>query len=544
MKENGNKKSLKRKEQGITLIALVITIIVLLILAGVSIAMLTGDNGILSQAQRAKNETERAQANETSDLANIESLINEYQSNINIPQVTDERPGELEQEDANTLVINSIEDLVFFSNDVTNGTTYEGKTVKLGVNLDFNSDKSYVNPNSTDFDKYGYNEPLKQALTTGSGFSPIGSQDGTNSFYGTFDGNNKVICSLYINMNSEENRVAGLFSVSYGEIRNLGLVNANITAKATVVGVGGIVGNSYNSIYNSYVTGNINATASSWTPVGGLCGILHGNSNIENCYNLANIECRNTREEYGYANITCGGIVGQLEDEQVNINKCFNKGNINVDGEKNQAISGGIIGSVNSSNSEIKNCYNTSKIYGKSEADISVGGIIGRLASKNNISFCYNQGEISGDAGTIRIAGIVGIFDNNVEIRNIYNIGKIKIEDINQQGCVGGIAGISNEVVNSNITNAYNTGIIEIQNKNTQFIGSIIGKTSSVMFDECYYLKGTYDVGVGGSETSTGVTELDSIDKFPSVLEVVNGEGAFEEDSSKVNNGYPVLKKD
>lgn len=37
----------KNKELGITLIALVITIIVLLILAGISISMLTGDNGIL-----------------------------------------------------------------------------------------------------------------------------------------------------------------------------------------------------------------------------------------------------------------------------------------------------------------------------------------------------------------------------------------------------------------------------------------------------------------------------------------------------------------
>ena len=50
-------KTKKRKERGITLIALVITIIVLLILAGVSISMLTGENGILTQAQRAKEET-------------------------------------------------------------------------------------------------------------------------------------------------------------------------------------------------------------------------------------------------------------------------------------------------------------------------------------------------------------------------------------------------------------------------------------------------------------------------------------------------------
>lgn len=40
-----------KKQEGITLIALVITIIVLLILAGVTIAMLTGDNGLLTRTQ-------------------------------------------------------------------------------------------------------------------------------------------------------------------------------------------------------------------------------------------------------------------------------------------------------------------------------------------------------------------------------------------------------------------------------------------------------------------------------------------------------------
>ena len=47
--------------KGITLIALVITIIVLLILAGVSIAMLTGSNGILTQANTAKSDTAKAE---------------------------------------------------------------------------------------------------------------------------------------------------------------------------------------------------------------------------------------------------------------------------------------------------------------------------------------------------------------------------------------------------------------------------------------------------------------------------------------------------
>ena len=46
-----------KRNDGITLIALVITIIVLLILAGISITMLTGNNSILNQATNASRET-------------------------------------------------------------------------------------------------------------------------------------------------------------------------------------------------------------------------------------------------------------------------------------------------------------------------------------------------------------------------------------------------------------------------------------------------------------------------------------------------------
>ena len=65
MKVAKNQKSSK----GITLIALVITIIVLLILAAVSIATLTGENGILTRAQDAKTNTEIAEEKEAIGLA-------------------------------------------------------------------------------------------------------------------------------------------------------------------------------------------------------------------------------------------------------------------------------------------------------------------------------------------------------------------------------------------------------------------------------------------------------------------------------------------
>ncbi len=65
-----------RKERGITLIALVITIIVLLILAGVTIAMVVGDNGILTRAKEAKSATEIAEENEKRELARAEAAMN------------------------------------------------------------------------------------------------------------------------------------------------------------------------------------------------------------------------------------------------------------------------------------------------------------------------------------------------------------------------------------------------------------------------------------------------------------------------------------
>ena len=68
-----NKKIFKNREQGITLIALVITIIVLLILAGISIGMLTGDNGIINNAKQAKNDTAYSQWEEKIDVAIIDA---------------------------------------------------------------------------------------------------------------------------------------------------------------------------------------------------------------------------------------------------------------------------------------------------------------------------------------------------------------------------------------------------------------------------------------------------------------------------------------
>ena len=63
-----------KQEKAITLIALVVTIIVLLILAGISISMLTGENGILNRAREAKESTGTAQTEELVKLSITDAL--------------------------------------------------------------------------------------------------------------------------------------------------------------------------------------------------------------------------------------------------------------------------------------------------------------------------------------------------------------------------------------------------------------------------------------------------------------------------------------
>ena len=100
---------LKKKEnKGITLIALVITVIILLILAGVTIAAISGDNGILAQASRAKQESEKA------------SIIEQIR--LDIMEKQTENEGIIYDEDFYQI----LENYGSISNDETTLTTTKG----------------------------------------------------------------------------------------------------------------------------------------------------------------------------------------------------------------------------------------------------------------------------------------------------------------------------------------------------------------------------------------------------------------------------------
>ena len=360
--------NMKRKE-GITLIALVITIIVLLILAGVSIAMLTGQNGILSQAQNAKNKTELSSEKEQIKLAvqasitknpdtleitktNLEEGIQEQLGNNREFETTDNQDGSfivnLKNPDKmyyveetgkviaeeNMLKISTVDELKAFRDNVNKGNTYEGWYVYLANDISLNEDEQW--------------EPIGLYLNEAT--SP---EDSRNTYFsGIFDGTNHYIKGININTT---NKVQGLFGLNQGgTIKNLQVLDCNITGG---IATGGIVGYNYNNskIYNCSVSGIITSVGTQM--VGGISGNNIEKSIIEKCFNLSSIS--------GKAVI--GGITGYQSNGST-VNSCFNSGNIT-----GTTIVGGILGQ-NTNLSEMKNCYNIGNVTGNSN---TIGGILG-----------------------------------------------------------------------------------------------------------------------------------------------------------------------
>ena len=71
-----------KKNRGITLISLIVTIIVLLILAGISIATLNGDSGIIKKSKEAKEQTEISEEKEVVNRAIVQAMGNNKKGDL------------------------------------------------------------------------------------------------------------------------------------------------------------------------------------------------------------------------------------------------------------------------------------------------------------------------------------------------------------------------------------------------------------------------------------------------------------------------------
>ena len=322
------------RQRGITLIALVITIIVLLILAGVTIAALSGDNGILTRAAESKNKTEEAQEKEGLKLAvtssqmedvntleidkeKLENAIKQQFGNNKDFSVTDNKDGSflvnmndtqgmyyIDEtgeiiEQSKMLKISTADELKAFRDDVNSGNTYEGWYVYLAndISLDINEEWEPIG--------------LHRERTGESENKP---------FKGIFNGNWFQIDCMKI----DSLGYTGLF----GFVRKAVIKNVGIGENCDITNCG------------------------NGTHIGAVVGFLYDESTIKNCYNLSNISGDEAYE--------IGGIVGTT-NLNCNIYNCFNKGNIfsNILDKTNPAF-GGIVGNLIAGN--VKNCYNTGRV--------------------------------------------------------------------------------------------------------------------------------------------------------------------------------------
>ncbi len=170
---------------------------------------------------------------------------------------TDTVPGILAGAGTNVdpYLVESVEDLVALSNNVSAGNTYSGKYISFTNSFDFNNSKSYENYGTTEYGDINGNgniEGLLTELTTGAGFNPIGN--GTTKFSGRILGNTNCINNLYINRSA--NAYVGFVGYNDGgSITALTLNDINITGSDYTGGLTGYTAN--NNITASGVTGDV-----------------------------------------------------------------------------------------------------------------------------------------------------------------------------------------------------------------------------------------------------------------------------------------------
>lgn len=86
-----------KNNKGITLVALIVTVIILLILAGISVSILTGDNGIIKQAGNVKNESKKTDVIEKIQTMLVKAAKNNKYVSITEKDITEELTEELKE---------------------------------------------------------------------------------------------------------------------------------------------------------------------------------------------------------------------------------------------------------------------------------------------------------------------------------------------------------------------------------------------------------------------------------------------------------------
>ena len=352
-KELSKKRSLQ--ERGITLIALVVTIIILLILAGVTLNIALSDNGLFSKTKDAADKYKQAQEDEEFEIEKIE-YIGEGKDIKEVETISNE------------------EDFKKFRNDVNTGDkSFENTLIKLTDDLDLSGDT----------------------------WTPIGTKE--HPFNGVFNGNGHKIKNLKLGTVNDEyvgvssRYFIGLFGFNEGIIKNIGIESGSIEETLNFSYVAGMIaGCNMGLIEKCYNESEISCNY--LYGFGGIVGSGLTNSKISKCYNKGALNFGSEDKNCRYV----GGIAGNVGGENlIEISECYNLGNITS--YETQGLGCSVAGICSYAYVNMDSCYNVGNlelIHKKEGTNYTIPGCAGIVASLDRerngsiVKNCYNVGSV------------------------------------------------------------------------------------------------------------------------------------------------------
>ena len=578
-----------KEKKGITLVALVVTIVVLLILASISIGILGGDDGVIKRAQESKDKTEQSELEEDVDVAyieyegqlrksnNLEYYLNKIQkanvekvaedtwyvtrgnAKVTVSEDGEKQEGRTEIWDGTSIDCPEFKEfnwyiytpgqLKFLADFVNNANTITTEQETIITSAGYRvSDVTMTEStivylmNNLDLGARPVNGNWETTANEAKKWTPIGIDKDTKKFIGTFEGNNHSIKGVYVN-STKSDAGHGLFGNS-STIQNLTIGNSYIKGGTCTGGIVGALRTGKVENCHNKNTKVILKEDSSYN-VGGVVGQAStGTNGVFNCTNTGNVIAYGIYP-YSGVNLQCiGGVVGLLLDSAV-ISGCFNKGL--VTGYNDGECVGGIAGNANP-NSVISQCTNTGAVTGSGKI---VGGIAGGANINSTISQCTNSGAVTGSGE--RVGGIVGKASTNSAISQCTNSGAVT----GSVGNIGGIAGIIFGTVEKSVNNGtikrkegtdglggvvgqiganctakiincYNTGKVIEEGNNTNAVGGIVGRVSA-----------NNTQGEISHNYNIGQIEI----KGSSVTNVGGAIGYYTTTTFEINNNYYELNK-
>lgn len=299
----------------------------------------------------------------------------------------------------------------------------------------------------------------------GRGFKPIGSD--CTSFTGVYDGSGYTISGLRINR--KDTSYVGLFSrIWTAKIRNVNLIEVNVTGKRYVGAIAGLMENN-SSITNSRVSGELQGE----TEVGGVAGAAYfgdindtgaevkmsGFSALGGLVGLNSVRIDHshaTGDVSGSRQV--GGLVGINESK---ISKSYFNGN--VEGEFEQI--GGLVGANRIPGAQVQTSYSRGIVKGEqkvgglvgevyageiinsyslstAEGNEAIGGLVGYIDYSGDIEFSYAAGNVTGSGNS---GGLIGVYNS----LNIINFNYWDLGDTNHTNGIGWVEGgkVGNQMV-------------------------------------------------------------------------------------------------